>query len=101
MATNESVRATLSDGTTVTLSRIDGELVVRLDAPGTDDVPLLYTERGNVPYDSLSHETEWEFGERHIACALVARRKDAVVRREPHVFLLEGLAIGGQSERLN
>ena len=97
----ELAYATLSDGTKVTLSREDGQLVVTLDTQTEANVPLVFTELGNIPYDSAAHETQWEIGDTHIACALVATMDGHIIRREPHILMTKGLEVGARAETLN
>lgn len=97
----ERAYAQLSDGTKVTLSRENGQVVVILDTPAEKNVPLQFTALGNIPYDSAVHETQWEIGDTHIACALVSKVDGHIIRREPHILMTKGLDVGAQAEKLN
>ena len=91
---------TLEDGSEISVLLDAGNLSVSVKRDGKD-IPLIYTTQGNVPYDDLRHDTAWEFGDTHISCVLSSARGEEVVRREPHVFVLEGLGVGGQTARMN
>jgi hypothetical protein len=67
----------------------------------TDVEPLIFTSLGNVRYDSLEHEVQWEIGKGHVACILIAKKNGEIVKREPHVLLLEGIDLGGATEKIN
>ena len=61
-----------------------------------NEVPLIYTSKGNVPLASLTYETSWEINDDYIKFA--ERYRDAtgeVVKEGAHVYDRRGVCASG------
>lgn len=61
-----------------------------------NEVPLIFTSKGNVPIASLTYETAWEINDAFIK--FVERYRDAtgeVVKEGAHVYDCRGLCATG------
>lgn len=68
-----------------------------------NEVPLIYTSRGNLPIDSLDYSTEWTFEDKAIVFTEMHKDKTdgTVVRKAVHIQLLAPDAVRAETERLN
>lgn len=62
-----------------------------------DDVPLIWTSKGNLPLDSLTYATRWEETDSYLKFVETYSIEGEVVKESCHVYLKVGQqALGEQ-----
>ena len=59
-----------------------------------DQVPMIWTNQGNLPIEILDYKTEWVDAPDVISMAEIYEYKGEVVRRSVHVYNKTGLDMG-------
>lgn len=62
----------------------------------TDQVPLVWTTKGNVPADSLQYSARWEDTPEYIKFVETYTLDGEVVRESAHVLQKQGASAEGQ-----
>lgn len=67
------------------------------------EVPLIWTAKGNLPFDDLYCEVRWEDTKDYIKFTEIYKLKttDEVVRDSHHTYLKQGLPVFGEQGALN
>ena len=53
----------------------------------TEEIPLIYTSKGNIPISNLEHSVRWDIQEgRYIKFTEIHTLNGEVVRESPHIF---------------
>jgi len=65
-----------------------------------DQVPLIWTTKGNLPIDSLQYSTEWEETETSIRFSEIHRLDGEIVKQSQHVLLKQGVSSLMEQEKL-
>jgi hypothetical protein len=61
-----------------------------------NDIPLIYTSRGNLPIDSLKYETEWDITPMYYKFVERYRADDGeIVKESAHAYSLAGVTGAG------
>lgn len=56
-----------------------------------DEVPLIWTSKGNLPLAELEHKVEWQVTADYVTFVSIHRYQGEIVRREPHILALKSL----------
>lgn len=62
-----------------------------------NDVPLIYTSKGNLPISSLEYGTRWEDAPDYIKFVEIYTLDGEVVRESAHVYTKRGLSMEPQT----
>lgn len=57
----------------------------------TDEIPLIWTAKGNLPIAELEHEVKWERTDTYIKVVEIYRYQGEVVKEGAHVLMLQSL----------
>ena len=66
-----------------------------------DEVPLVWTSKGNLPISTLEYFTEWQELEDQVRFIEGYKLGDEVVKRSVHVMIKKGLAVFGEQGAMN
>lgn len=61
-----------------------------------DEVPLIFTSKGNLPIANLKQRVLWTDNEDETICAAEMWLGDECVRREVHIYKRKGLEVLGE-----
>lgn len=53
-----------------------------------NEVPMIYTSKGNLPIDSLQNEVIWNFSATSIEFSEIHRHNGEVVKQSAHIYKL-------------
>lgn len=62
----------------------------------SDEVPLVWTNKGNLPIADLSYETEWQDYPEQTLFIEMYKLGDEVVKRSVHVMIKKGISVFGE-----
>lgn len=65
----------------------------------TDDTPLIYTTKGNLPISSLVLSTQWEDAPDYVKLIEIYTLDGEVVRASTHVLSKKGVDLGAAVEQ--
>lgn len=60
--------------------------------PSDDEVPLIYTSRGNLPVDALEYKTQWVNTDDYIKFVETYSLNGEVVKESAHVYAKRGIS---------
>lgn len=67
----------------------------------TQDTPLIWTTKGNIPIEGLQYSTEWQETADQVRFIETYKQDDEVVKRSIHVMIKQGLSVFGEQGQLN
>jgi hypothetical protein len=59
-----------------------------------NEVPLVYTSKGNLPASALAYDVRWEETEEYVKCIETYTLADEVVRQSAHVLSRQPTSVG-------
>jgi hypothetical protein len=57
----------------------------------TEETPLIWTSKGNLPLEALEYETKWEKSDTYVKFVEIHRLDGEIVREAAHVLALQPL----------
>lgn len=66
----------------------------------SNDIPLIWTSRGNLPVASLQHVTSWEQTAEYTKLTDTYSLDGEVVKQSVHVLQHQGLGFGAETAQL-
>jgi hypothetical protein len=64
----------------------DVDFSAQINSASSDDLPLLFTSKGNIPVDALRYETEWITDPKYIMFCEKWFLIDELVKSNSHVY---------------
>jgi hypothetical protein len=71
-----------------------------MNGANMDQVPLIFTSKGNLPIDSLQYRHEWTNTDEEISFVEEYLLDGEVVKRSVHLYLKRGAAAGAEAAAL-
>ena len=65
-----------------------------------NQVPLIWTIKGNIPIQSLKHEVSWTLSEENIIFTESYSLDGEIVKQSSHVCILKGAEAIGEAQEL-
>lgn len=65
-----------------------------------NEVPLIYTSKGNLPVEELEYSTAWEDSEDYIKFVEKYFLDGEVVKESAHIYAKRGVSIGAVQQSL-